>query len=76
MHMPCRRLGRDERCSGFTLLELLVVIAIIGVLISLLLPSLSQVKIRTRDTQCLGNFKEIGVAEKYYEGDNGKFPPT
>lgn len=35
MQMSCGRLGRDERCSGFTLLELLVVIAIIGVLMPL-----------------------------------------
>jgi type II secretory pathway pseudopilin PulG len=54
---------------------LLVVIAIIGVLASLLLPSLGQAKIRTRDTQCLNNFKQIGIAHKLYHDDHGRFAP-
>ncbi len=71
---------RRGACIGsatfaFTLLELLVVIAIIGVLASLLLPSLSQAKIRTRDTQCLNNFKQIGIAHKLYHDDHGRFAP-
>ena len=63
------------KAGAFTLIELLMVIAIIGVLVSLLLPSLSQAKIRTRDTQCLGNFKQIGIAFKVYADDHGMYPP-
>ena len=63
------------KAGAFTLIELLMVIAIIGVLVSLLLPSLSQAKIRTRDTQCLGNFKQIGIAFKVYADDHGRYPP-
>lgn len=61
--------------TAFTLLELLVVIAIIGVLVSLLLPSLSQAQVRARDARCLSNLKQIGVATKVYVDDLGVFPP-
>jgi prepilin-type N-terminal cleavage/methylation domain-containing protein len=60
---------------AFTLIELLVVIAIIGVLVSLLLPSLGQAKVRARDTQCLNNFRQIAIAQKTYVDDYARFPP-
>ena len=66
----------DSERAAFTLIELLVVIAIIGTLASLLLPSLSQAKVRTRDTQCLNNFRQIGVMHKLYADDFGGFAPS
>lgn len=73
---PRWRKDSSPKRTAFTLLELLVVIAIIGVLVSLLLPSLSQLKVRARETQCLGNFKQLGVAHKLFLDDNGRFPPA
>lgn len=71
--------GRKSRSGSghvaFTLIELLVVIAIIGVLVSLLLPSLGQAKVRARDTQCIGNLRQIGVMHKLYTDDHGRFAP-
>lgn len=72
---------RRGACIGsatfaFTLLELLAVIAIIGVLVSMLLPALSQAKIRARDTQCLGNFKQIGIAHRLYLDEYGHYAPS
>jgi prepilin-type N-terminal cleavage/methylation domain-containing protein len=72
---PKQNPGRPHEGPAFTLLELLVVIAIIGVLASLLLPSLSQAKIRTRDTQCLNNFRQIGIAHKLYHDEYGHYAP-
>jgi prepilin-type processing-associated H-X9-DG protein len=46
-----------------------VVIAIIGILAALLLPALARAKDKARQTTCLNNLKEIGVALMLYRGD-------
>lgn len=62
---------RQRRSTqGFTLIELLVVIAIIVVLISILLPSLSQARESGRRTKCLANLHQIGVGYIMYMSDN------
>lgn len=62
---------------AFTLIELLVVIAIIGILASMLLPSLGRGKEKTRMTQCLNNLRQIAVSTKLYVDDsNQRFPPA
>ena len=55
---------------SFTLIELLVVVSIIGILVSLLLPGLSQAKNKARSVECKSNQSFMGAAVVMYTGDN------
>ena len=63
----------------FTLLELLIVIAIIGILATILLPSLSKAREVSKTAVCLSQVKQLTMAYLIYSGENnnktiGKFP--
>ncbi len=61
--------------NAFTLIELLVVIAIIAILAALLLPALAKAKRSAQRANCVNNLKQIGLAFKVWEGDNGELYP-
>jgi prepilin-type N-terminal cleavage/methylation domain-containing protein/prepilin-type processing-associated H-X9-DG protein len=60
----------NRRSQGFTLIELLVVIAIIALLISVLLPALSNAKQEGLRAKCLANMKGIGTGAQSYAIDD------
>src|ERR1019366_7242727 len=60
---------------GFTLTELLVVICVVAVVVALLLPALAAAKRKHSTIGCVNNLKQIGLASRVWEGDNGdKYP--
>lgn len=54
----------------FTLIELLVVVAIIGILVSILLPSLAKSREIARRAVCKNNLKQCGLASTLYAETN------
>jgi prepilin-type N-terminal cleavage/methylation domain-containing protein/prepilin-type processing-associated H-X9-DG protein len=58
-----------SRKSGFTLIELLVVIAIIAILAAILFPVFAKVREKARQTMCLSNEKQMGLAVIQYVQD-------
>jgi prepilin-type N-terminal cleavage/methylation domain-containing protein len=70
MHQSARR--RNSR--GFTLLEIASVIVVILILITLLVPTFEQVRMRTDKAACMNNLRQLYVAATSYMEEYKRWP--
>jgi len=63
------------RRTGFTLIELLVVIAIIAILAAILFPVFAKAREKARQSSCLSNMKQLGIAALSYAQDYDEVLP-
>ncbi|MEN6304741.1 MAG: prepilin-type N-terminal cleavage/methylation domain-containing protein, partial [Armatimonadia bacterium] len=61
---------------GFTLIELLVVIAIIAILAAILFPVFAKAREKARQSSCLSNMKQMGLACLQYAQDYDEVLPA
>jgi prepilin-type N-terminal cleavage/methylation domain-containing protein/prepilin-type processing-associated H-X9-DG protein len=66
---------RRNHRSGFTLIELLVVIAIIAILAAILFPVFAQAREKARQSACISNVKQMGLAAVMYAQDYDEIYP-
>lgn len=66
---------RLNRKTGFTLIELLVTIAIIAIIAAILFPVFARAREKARQTVCMSNLKQLGIAWRMYADDHDETFP-
>ncbi len=64
----------DDRSCGFTLVELLVAVAVLGVLMSILLPSLGKARLKTKVVKVHAELRGICTALESYYNQYSDYP--
>ena len=60
--------------KGFTLVEILIVIGVIGIIVSLVLPSLLDVREKTKDDQRVADLKSVAQSLELFKLKCGFYP--
>jgi prepilin-type N-terminal cleavage/methylation domain-containing protein len=68
--IDCRKTSTPNLNKRFTLIEVLVVVAIIGILASLLMPSLSKSREKAKAAVCKNQLKQINIAVVMHADDS------
>ncbi len=66
VHRPLPALPSLGPVRGFTLVELLTVIAIVAILLTILLSALKRARDQAKQTACLANLHQLGLASVLY----------
>lgn len=67
--LPAMTAKPNRKTRGFTLIEMLVVVAVIALLAAFLFPVFAQARAKARQTVCLSNLRQIGLAVEQYASD-------
>jgi prepilin-type N-terminal cleavage/methylation domain-containing protein len=65
---------RNKNSLGFTLIELLVVVAIIGMLVSVIMVSFGQARLRSRDAKRLSDMTQVRSGLDLYFNHGDGYP--
>lgn len=68
------RMKTARTSSGFSLIELLIAIGIIGILISIMLPALSKMRLAAKQTQGMANMRSVAASFAQYAGQYQMYP--
>ena len=66
----------NTKHKGFTLIEVFTVAATIAILISILIPSITMVKKKAKETQQRAQITSLEMALEAFKGDYGDYPPS
>lgn len=70
MHPPPHRRDSARGTGAFTLIELLVIIGILGLLATLLVPSVLRARLAGGRAACQSNLRQVGIAVHNYAQDH------